>query len=81
MPLFGPGEEDDVRAVTAACDCPEKVLMPGRMLSLREMAACIAEAALHVGNCSAPCHIATAVGTPTFVVRGATSKAWSFPAP
>ena len=81
MPLFGPGEEDDVRAVVAACDCPEKVLMPDRMLSLREMAACIDQAVLHVGNCSAPCHIAVAVGTPTFVVRGATSKAWSFPAP
>lgn len=81
MPLFGPGEEDDVRAVVAACDCPERVLMPGRMLSLREMAACTAEAVLHVGNCSAPCHIAVAVGTPTFVVRGATSRAWSYPGP
>lgn len=81
MPLCGPGEEADVRAVVAACHCPERVLLPERVLSLREMAACMAEAALHVGNCSAPCHIAVAVGTPTFVVRGATSRSWSFPGP
>lgn len=81
LPLWGPGEEGEIRTLAAACGCPERLLLPQRMLSLREMAACIAEARLHLGNCSAPRHIAVAVGTPSCVVRGATSDAWTFPSP
>lgn len=77
--LFGPGEEDDVRNVRNATDCPEKVMLPEDIISLREMAACIRKAVLHVGNCSAPRHIAVAVGTPTYIILGATSPAWTFP--
>ena len=51
------------------------------MLSLREMAACIAEADLHIGNCSAPRHIAVAVGTPTLTVLGSPTPAWTVPSP
>lgn len=79
--LYGPGEEDDVRAVYDACGCPEQVIVPREIISLREMAACIEKASLHLGNCSAPRHVAVAVDTPTFVILGATSGAWTFPSP
>lgn len=79
--LFGPGEEGVVDAITAASTRPEHILPAGRMLSLREMAACIRHASMLVGNCSAPRHIAVAVGTPTLTIQGATSSGWVFPAP
>lgn len=81
MPLWGPGEEDDIKAIQAACSHPECLVLPERMLSLREMAACIAEADMHLGNCSAPRHIAVAVDTPSCIVLGATGSAWTFPSP
>lgn len=80
LPLWGPGEEAEITALKAGC--PEgSLLLPDRMLSLREMAACIAEAALHIGNCSAPRHIAVAVGTPSLTVLGSTGPSWTFPSP
>lgn len=81
LPFWGPDEEDDIRAMIALCCHPEAIVLPPKMLSLREMAACIHEAALHIGNCSAPRHIAVAVDTPTFVILGATGSAWTFPSP
>ncbi|CAK7072263.1 MAG: hypothetical protein DELT_01931 [Desulfovibrio sp.] len=79
--LFGPGEEDIVTQIADASGKTDHLLPAGRLLSLREMAACIAESAMLVGNCSAPRHIAVAVGTPTLTVQGATSSGWVFPAP
>lgn len=81
LPLWGPGEEDDIRQMVEACTHRDHILMPDRMLTLREMAACIAEADMHLGNCSAPRHIAVAVGTPSCVILGATGSAWTFPSP
>jgi len=81
LPFWGPGEEADIRRMVAACRAGGNVLLPDRMLTLREMAACIAEADMHLGNCSAPRHIAVAVDTPTCVVLGATGTAWTFPSP
>jgi heptosyltransferase-2/heptosyltransferase-3 len=78
--LHGPGELPEARAVAEAAGTPACVVTR-RMLTLREMAACIARAALHVGNCSAPRHIAVAVGTPTLTILGSTSSAWTFPGP
>lgn len=78
LPLWGPGEEEDIRSLTALV--PEKaLLLPSRMLSLREMAACINVASLHIGNCSAPRHMAAALDTPSLVIRGSTSDAWTYP--
>lgn len=81
LPLWGPGEEEEIRSLVAACGRPDRILLPERMLSLREMAACIEAARLHLGNCSAPRHMAVAVGTPSCVVRGATSDGWTYPSP
>ena len=80
LPFWGPGEEAEIQELARRCPAGS-LLLPSRMLSLREMAACIAEAELHIGNCSAPRHIAVAVGTPSLTVLGSTSPSWTFPAP
>ncbi len=79
--LYGPGEENEARRVLDACAAADRILPLGRLLDLREMAACITHARLLLGNCSAPRHIAVAVGTPTLTIQGATSTGWVFPAP
>lgn len=79
--LFGPGEEGVVNEIMAAGGPAAHILPAGRLLSLREMAACIGEAAMLIGNCSAPRHMAVAVNTPTLTIQGATSSGWVFPAP
>lgn len=81
LPLWGPGEEDDIRRLAQLVALPDRLLLPDNMLGLRLMAACIAEAALHCGNCSAPRHIAVAVGTPSCVALGSTSRTWTAPSP
>ncbi len=83
--LYGPGEKDAIEHVKSVALQsglqPERLLLPERILSLREMAACVERAAMHTGNCSAPRHVAVAVGVPSFTVLGATSWAWTFPSP
>jgi len=83
--LYGPGELDMVTQVRdqalAAGLAPERLILPPRLTSLREMAAIQSLAALHLGNCSSPRHFAVAVGTKTLTVRGSTSNAWTFPGP
>lgn len=76
--LWGPGEEGVARAVVEASG-GGAVLAPAT--TLRQMAALIGAADLHVGNCSAPRHIAVAVGTPSFTILGSTSAGWTHPAP
>lgn len=84
LPLFGPGEEKDIRELIEHCEklepgfSKENLLITDRMLTLREMAACIAKAKVHIGNCSSPRHIAVAVDTPSFIVLGSNSG-WTFP--
>lgn len=83
--LYGPGEREAVAGVRdaalAAGTAAGRLLLPPDVLSLRGMAAAVGEARLHIGNCSAPRHIAVALGVPTFTVLGATSRSWTFPAP
>jgi heptosyltransferase-2/heptosyltransferase-3 len=78
---YGPGEEAHVLSIRAACARPEQVVIPGSLLSLRRMAACMEHAVLHLGNCSAPRHMAVALGVPSLAILGATSTAWTFPSP
>lgn len=82
--LHGPGEENTVQAVRAAAvgwGVPaETIRYAARPLPLRTVAACIEAAALHVGNCSLPRHLAVAVGTPSLTVMGPTDEAsWTYP--
>ncbi|MDL2316745.1 glycosyltransferase family 9 protein, partial [Desulfovibrio sp. OttesenSCG-928-A18] len=76
---YGPGEEEQVRSLRVLCRERDKVrLFPG-VQSLRHVAACIAGAGLHLGNCSAPRHMAVALGVPSFTILGATGTGWTFP--
>ncbi|WP_461211559.1 glycosyltransferase family 9 protein [Desulfocurvus sp. DL9XJH121] len=78
--LWGPGEEDVAREVAKAANVPACATCK-ELLSLRHMAACIERAALHLGNCSAPKHMALAVGVNTLSIQGSTSNAWTYPGP
>ncbi|WP_051177027.1 glycosyltransferase family 9 protein [Halodesulfovibrio aestuarii] len=77
--LAGPGEEGIFDEILSNCDAPEAVIVPSPSLQLREVAACQERSVLHFGNCSAPRHMAVAVGTPTFVALGSSSDSWRFP--
>lgn len=77
--LYGPGEQDYVRALRALCRHRDRVFMPPSMPELRVSAACIEAASLHIGTCSAPRHIAVAVGTPSCVIPGAGGPEWTYP--
>ncbi len=76
----GPGEEDYTHDLRLLCRCKDRVHTPP-LMPLRTVAALIERAALHLGNCSAPRHMAVAVGTPSFIILGSTGTGWAFPAP
>ncbi len=75
---WGPGEKD-LAAEVAAASGTASCMVPEAMLTLRQLAAVQERAALHFGTCSAPRHLAVAVGTPTLAVLGSTSDAWTYP--
>lgn len=77
--LRGPGEDGEAHALRQACARPERIFLPDALPDLRLSAACIAEAALHIGNCSAPRHMAVAVDTPSIVIPGASGPEWNYP--
>jgi heptosyltransferase-2/heptosyltransferase-3 len=79
--LYGPGEKREVTEIARMSGVLDRCIIPEKMLTLREMAAIIAKADLHVGNCSGPRHIAVAVDTPSLAILGSTSQAWTFPGP
>ncbi|WP_022850231.1 glycosyltransferase family 9 protein [Limisalsivibrio acetivorans] len=74
---YGPGEEDYIRE--GVVETEQIRIMPP--LKLREFAGLLERADLHIGNDSAPHHIATAVNTPTFIIIGSTSPGWVLPSP
>ncbi|PIE35784.1 hypothetical protein CSA56_02855 [candidate division KSB3 bacterium] len=77
--IWGPGEREMV----------ENVLKQGQQqhllacdTNLMQLAALIARSDLHIGNCSAPRHLAVAVDTPSLTVMGPTSpESWTYPDP
>ena len=81
--LRGPGEDKAIVALRELClrlgIASEKLCVPAQIPDIRLSAACIAEAALHIGCCSSPRHIAAAVGTPSLVIPGASGMAWRLP--
>ena len=79
LPLYGPGEEEDIAKLAGLVKNKTALLMTPQMLTLREAAAVQAQALVQLGNCSAPRHLATAVGTPTFTILGSTDIYWDYP--
>jgi len=76
---YGPGEKEYVEQGLAENGglAQNMFLMPS--LNLLEFTALLDRAKLHIGNDSAPHHIATARKVPTFVIIGSTSDGWVFP--
>lgn len=75
--LYGPGEK--ALADRILSQSGNNVVLSETMLTLRQMAAVMEKAVLHLGNCSSPRHFAVAVDTPSVTIQGATSTAWRFP--
>jgi len=78
---YGPGEKADAEAVRALSKYPERLLLPEEATGLRHLAACIERCIMHIGNCSAPRHMAVALGVPSLAFVGASSLSWTFPSP
>lgn len=78
MLTYGPGEKEHI-----AGNAPEMhdniFLMPE--LNLADFIALIGKAKLHIGNDSAPHHIATAQNVPTFIILGSSNKGWVYGSP
>jgi heptosyltransferase-2/heptosyltransferase-3 len=79
--FHGPGERECAEKVARMAGSPGHCILPDAMLSLREMAAVIDKARLHLGNCSSPRHIAVAMDTPTLSIIGSAGTGWTFPNP
>jgi ADP-heptose:LPS heptosyltransferase len=79
--FHGPGERECAEEVLKVANCPENCILPESMLSIRQMAAVIEKADIHIGNCSAPRHCAVAVGTPSLTIIGSAGSGWTFPKP
>ena len=79
--LRGPGEDEETQALRRSAGIPERVLLPSDPPDLRLSAACMERAVLHIGNCSAPRHMAVALGTPSLIIPGASGEEWRYPDP
>ena len=83
--LRGPGEDDDILALKQLClnlGVPQHALLiPQPLPDIRLSAACLAQAALLVGTCSSPRHMAVALNVPSLVIPGASGTAWRYPSP
>lgn len=74
--LWGPGEKDEVAQIMSLCG-EKHVLDPGS--NINELAALLKRCDLLIGNCSFPRHLAVSQKTPTLVILGSTSDAWTHP--
>jgi ADP-heptose:LPS heptosyltransferase len=75
---YGPGE---LEYITERSDkIPEGTFLMPEM-KLADFAALIGKAKLHIGNDSAPHHIATAQNVPTFIIIGSTTSGWVYDSP
>jgi ADP-heptose:LPS heptosyltransferase len=80
--FHGPGERGQVEEVVRLSGRGERCMLPGENEppSLRRTAAVMARASAQAGNCSAPRHMAVALGVPTVTVIGSNGDtAWTFP--
>ncbi len=77
--MWGPGEKEMVESLLKQGQYKHVLACP---TDLMQLAALIEKSDVHIGNCSAPRHIAVAVGTPSLTVMGPTKVAnWTYPSP
>lgn len=74
--IRAPGEDEQVRHLLEID--PKRVRMPEKPLSLRQTMACMSFASLHIGNTSAPQHMALALNIPSLIVLSETASFWHF---
>lgn len=74
--LRAPGEEEQVQYLLEIDK--ERVVMPKNPLSLRETMACMEKASFHIGNTSAPEHIALALNIPALIILAETGAFWHY---
>ncbi len=79
--LYGPGEKPQTDAVREASPDPSVFITPPPTTSLRVVASYISQAALHIGNCSAPRHMAVALGVPSVIFSCSSGPEWACPLP
>ena len=79
MFLWGPGEKEMLEELMKGGKHRHLLAPP---TDLMQLSALIEQSDLHIGNCSAPRHIAVAVGTPSLTVMGPTKpENWTYPDP
>ena len=76
---YGPGEKKYLDDGFARCGGIKQNMYTAGDIPLDEFTAVLSRANLHIGNDSAPHHIATARRVPTFIIIGSTSEGWVFP--
>lgn len=74
--IRAPGEDEQVKHLLALD--PKRVCMPETPLSLRETMACMSFASFHIGNTSAPQHMALALNIPALIILAETASFWHY---
>lgn len=74
--IRAPGEDEQVKHLLAVDK--KRVVMPEKPLSLRETMACMSFASFHVGNTSAPQHMALALNVPSLIILSHTGSFWHY---
>lgn len=74
--IRAPGEDEQVKHLLEIN--PKRVLMPKNPLSLRETMACMSYASFHIGNTSAPEHMALALNIPALIILAETGAFWHY---
>jgi heptosyltransferase-2/heptosyltransferase-3 len=77
---YGPGEKDYITEGMKeySGEINQKIII-APPLTMPEFAAILSQAKMHIGNDSAPHHLAVSQKTPTFVVIGSSPKSWVHP--
>ncbi len=76
---WGPGEETYIKKGISEGDYEHPHLISDLFLNLLELAALMKRSTFHLGNDSAPQHLAVTQHLPTFTIFGATSTTWVYP--
>lgn len=74
--IRAPGEDEQVKHLPAID--PKRVCMPQSPLSLRQTMACMSFASFHIGNTSAPEHMALALNIPSLIILSETGAFWHY---
>lgn len=74
--IRAPGEDEQVQHLLALD--PKRVCMPKKALSLRGTMACMSFASFHIGNTSAPQHMALALNIPALIILSETASFWHY---